>query len=98
VPLHGSGRALQLTSGGVRDTYPRISPDGSMVAFRRTIAVSRLREAASRQTGPDRDTARVRVLPIDAQGRPGGPWSIRTPRERAVGEIAWAPDGRRLAL
>ena len=25
VPLHGRGRPIQLTSGGVRDTSPRIS-------------------------------------------------------------------------
>jgi dipeptidyl aminopeptidase/acylaminoacyl peptidase len=98
VPLHGRGRPIQLTSGGVRDTSPRISPDGSAVAFRRTLAPSRLRDVTSRQTGQDGDTARVRVLPIGADGRPGRPWSIRTPRERSVGEVAWAPDGRRLAF
>jgi dipeptidyl aminopeptidase/acylaminoacyl peptidase len=98
VPLHGRGRPIQLTSGGVRDTSPRIAPDGSAVAFRRTIAATRLRDVTSRQTGPDGDTARVRVLPIAGDGSPGRPWSIRTPRDRSVGEVAWAPDGRRLAF
>jgi len=98
VPLHGRGRPIQLTSGGVRDTSPRIAPDGSAVAFRRTIAPTRLRDVKSRQTGPDGDTARARVLPVSRDGRPGRPWSIRTPRDRSVGEVAWAPDGRRIAF
>jgi oligopeptide/dipeptide ABC transporter ATP-binding protein len=34
VPLDGTGRPIQLTSGGVRDSSPRVSPDGSAVAFR----------------------------------------------------------------
>jgi dipeptidyl aminopeptidase/acylaminoacyl peptidase len=98
VPLQGSGRPVQLTSGGVRDSSPRIAPDGSAVAFRRTLAPARLRDVTERASGANADTARLRILPFRGDGRPGKPWSIRTPPERSVGEIAWAPDGKRLAL
>lgn len=98
VPLMGSGRPIQLTSGGVRDSFPRISPDGSAVAFRRTLAASRLHDTRARSSEPDGDTARLRVLPLEDDRRPGTPWAIRTPRDRSVGEIAWAPDGGRLAF
>jgi dipeptidyl aminopeptidase/acylaminoacyl peptidase len=98
VPLAGSGRPIQLTSGAVRDSFPRISPDGGAVAFRRTLSATRLRDAKGRASDRDADTSRLRILPIAKDGRPGKPWGIRTPRQRSVGEIAWAPDGRRLAL
>lgn len=98
VPLAGRAAPVQLTSGRVRDSSPRISPDGSAVAFRRTRAASRLRDTKGHSSGPDGDTARLRVLPLRDGGLPGRPWSIRTPRDRSIGEIAWAPGGRRLAL
>jgi dipeptidyl aminopeptidase/acylaminoacyl peptidase len=98
VPLTGSGKPIQLTSGGVRDSSPRISPDGTAVAFRRTLAASRLRDAKERASDRDAETSRLRVVPITRDGRPGKPWGIRTPPQRSVGEIAWAPDGCRLAL
>jgi dipeptidyl aminopeptidase/acylaminoacyl peptidase len=98
IPLAGGGRPVQLTSGGVRDSSPRIAPDGSAVALRRTLAAARLRDARERSSGLDPDVARLRVIPLQAGDRPGKAWVIRTPRDRSVGEIAWSPDGRRLAL
>ncbi|HUG29595.1 MAG TPA: alpha/beta fold hydrolase [Candidatus Limnocylindria bacterium] len=98
VPLAGGGRPVQLTSGGVRDSSPRIAPDGAAVAFRRTLVVGRLRDARERSSGLDPDVARLRAIPLQAGGRPGKAWAIRTPRDRSVGELAWSPDGRRLAL
>lgn len=98
IPLVGSGRPIQLTSGGVRDMFPRISPDGTAVAFRRTISAPRLRDATGSSSAPDAATAKVRVVPIAADGQPGRLWGIRTPPQRSIGEIAWAPDGKRLAL
>ena len=98
VPLEGTGRPIQLTTGGVRDSWPRIAPDGSAVAFRRTVEASRLRDVKERSRDEGGETARLRVLPLDPDGRPGKPRSIRTPRDRSVGEIAWSPDGDRLAL
>jgi dipeptidyl aminopeptidase/acylaminoacyl peptidase len=98
VPLVGGGRPIQLTSGGVRDASPRVSPDGTSVAFRRTLAAARLRDARAGSDAADPDTSRLRVLPIGTDGRPGRPWAIRTPKGRSVGEIAWSPDGSRIAL
>jgi dipeptidyl aminopeptidase/acylaminoacyl peptidase len=98
VPLAGSGKPIQLTSGGVRDSSPRVSPDGTAVAFRRTLAASRLHDTKERASDRDADTSRLRIVPIATDGRPGKPWGIRTPPKRSVGEIAWAPDGSRLAL
>lgn len=93
VPLAGAGTPRQLTSGTVRDTGPRVSPDGSSIAFRRAIVVAKPSGRAA-----DDDTARLHVLPLGPGDRPGRPWAIRTPRNRSVGELAWSPDGRRLAL
>src|SRR5262249_52912531 len=40
-----------------------------------------------------------RVLALGPDGSPAGhPWAVPTPRDRSAGEIAWSPDGARLAL
>lgn len=99
VPLTGRGSPIQLTSGPVRDTGPRISPDGSAVAFLRSPAPVPGRR--NRGTPDDRQdqVSRLRVLPLAADGAPAGAaWAVRTPRERSVGEVVWAPDGTRLAI
>ncbi|HET9680396.1 MAG TPA: hypothetical protein VFP19_00035, partial [Candidatus Limnocylindrales bacterium] len=103
VPLAEPGRPRRLTSGPVRDTRPRLSPDGRAVAFKRTDEPPRGRAGSRSSTGkrrahtPATPRDRVLVLPL-ADGRPGRPFAIRTPRDRAVSELAWSPDGRRLAL
>ena len=39
------------------------------------------------------------MLPLGAGGQPAGAaWPIRTPKDRSIGEVAWSPDGGRLAL
>ena len=77
-------RPRQLTRGAVRDTGPRLCSDGRTVAFVRTIPT-------------DEDTpARIALLDLE---RPGHPVRfVRTGDHGAVVELAWSPDGRRLAF
>ena len=98
VPLEGVGKPIPLTSGAVRDSNPRVSRDGASVAFRRTLAPARLRDRKERAEGTDPDVSRLRILSLLPDGRPGRTFAIRTPKDRSVGEIAWAPGGERLAL
>ncbi len=99
VPLAGSGRPIQITSGPVRDTGPRLAPDGSAVAFRRSPAAAPGRKHRGTTEDPQEEIARLRVLALKPDGSPSGhPWAVRTPRNRSVGEVAWSRDGSRLAL
>src|SRR4029079_18170483 len=99
VPLAGRGRAIQLTSGPVRDTGPRLAPDGCARAFRRSAAAAPGRKHRGTTEDPQESIARLRVLPLAPDGAASGsPWAVRTPRDRSVGEVAWSPDGTRLAL
>ena len=84
IPLDGRrvGRARQLTSGLVRDARPSLSPDGSRVAFVRT--------------NPADDDQPSSIVLLEIASR-----KERVLRHRgygAVGEVAWSPDGRRLAF
>jgi dipeptidyl aminopeptidase/acylaminoacyl peptidase len=99
VPLAGRSRPIQLTNGPVRDTGPRLAPDGTAVAFRRSPAAAPGRKHRGTTEDPQEEIARLRVLALKADGSPAGhPWAVRTPRDRSVSEVAWSPDGTRLAL
>src|SRR5687767_9174666 len=99
VPLEGRGKPVQLTDGPVRDTGPRVAPDGSAVAFRRLAAASPGRRHRGTTADPADEVSRLRILRLSPDGSPvGAPWAIRTPKDRSVGEVAWSPDGKRLAL
>ena len=72
----------QLTHGLVRDGRPRLSPDGRTVAFVRSDPT--VDDAVAGIVILDLRRDRERVMPARGHG--------------SVGEIAWAPDGRRLAF
>ena len=99
VPLGGRGTPIQLTDGPVRDTGPRIAPDGSAVAFRRSPAPVPGRRRRGTTEDRQDQVARLRILPLARDGTPAAaPWAVRSPRDRSIGEVAWSPDGRRLAI
>jgi dipeptidyl aminopeptidase/acylaminoacyl peptidase len=106
VPLAEPGPPRQLTSGPVRDTRPRLAPDGRAVAFKRTSEPPRggrgarpeaRRARAEEGRGPEAPQDRLLVLPL-GNGQPGRAYALGTPRGRAVSELAWSPDGSRIAL
>ena len=83
VPLGGRAIATprRLTTGRVRDSRPRISPDGRRVAFRRRLPED-----------PESHSS-LRVLDLD-----GGRARAVSRRHHDVEEVAWSPDGSRLAF
>ncbi len=90
VPLeHDGGEPRRLTSGDVRDTSPRFSPDGGRIAFGRRIRPLSESEAA----GVDH-IRRLMVVKLDGKRSSARPI---TPSDAYVTEYAWAPDGRSIA-
>jgi dipeptidyl aminopeptidase/acylaminoacyl peptidase len=87
VDLTGRSRARQLTSGSVLDGHPAVSPDGRLVAFVRS--------------DPNDDDAPngLFVARVDGRGAPRrlAPRGAR-PGFEGISEIAWSPDGRRVAF
>ena len=84
IPLDGGriGRPRQLTSGTVRDARPHLSPDGSRLAFVRT--------------DPTDDDVPGSIVLLNL--RTGAERLVRGGGHGAVGEVAWSPDGDRLAF
>jgi dipeptidyl aminopeptidase/acylaminoacyl peptidase len=76
-------RPRQLTHGNVRDTWPRICPDGHTVAFVRTDNTD--------------DDSVASIYLLDMQ-RPDKVWPLRLGDHGPVRELAWSPNGERLAF
>ncbi len=84
APVAG-GEAVQLTSGPKSESKPRFSPDGKWIAF-----------LATRPEDKDKkvqDATQVFLLP-----RAGGEAVRLTEFLGGVEDLAWSPDGSRLAL
>ena len=92
APFDGSGPALPLTIGSKHDTRPRFAPDGRTLAF---LSDRRLGVEDEPAAGKDReDGVQVHLLPLD---RPGEARRL-TNLPRGVEDLAWSPDGRRIAV
>ena len=88
----GSGEPRQLTIGAKNDGQARFSPDGRTLAFlsdRRPLVEDEPDASKDRE-----DASQVHLLPLD------GPGEARrlTNLPRGVNELAWSPDGRRIAV
>ena len=73
----------QLTRGTIRDTKPRLCPDGHTLAFVRSDPTD------------DDSVASIGILDIR---RPDRVHMARVGSHGAIGEVAWSPDGMRLAF
>ena len=76
-------RPVQLTHGVTRDTKPRLSADGRTLAFVRS--------------DPTDDDTPAAIATLDLR-RPATIRLARRGDHGGVGELAWSPDGRRLAF
>ena len=95
VPLEGKGRPIQLTDGPVRDTGPRLAPDGSAVAFRRSAAAAPGKRHRGTSADPADEIARLRVLhdvdrrdaEVERLARGGGRDQLRCRREENIQSV-----------
>ena len=86
VDLDRRASPRRLTSGRVRDTWPRLSPDGRTIAFVRSWV-----------DDDDRPAALCTVSVLGGRVRTVVPHGA-APGFGSVEELAWSPDGSRLAF
>ena len=86
LDMDGSRVARRLTAGRVRDTCPRVSPDGSTVAFLRSDPDDH--DAPNRLCTVRTAGGKVRVLAPVGSAPAFGP----------IAELAWSPDGASIAF
>ena len=86
VSLDRRSSPRPLTAGRVRDTWPRVSPDGTRVAFLRGHVGS-----------DDRPNELCTVSLSGGRVRRLAPRGAR-PGFGSISELAWSPDGTRLAI
>jgi Tol biopolymer transport system component len=87
VPFDGSREAVRFTSGPGQDVGPRWSPDGRMLAFLSD------RAAPEKTEGKKRKPKNVFVLSLE-----GGDARQLTTFQDDCADLAWSPDGRRIAF
>jgi dipeptidyl aminopeptidase/acylaminoacyl peptidase len=94
APTDGSGPARQLTLGTRTDHTPRISPDGSTLAFISDRRLYAEEEPGKPKEAKDRDDCfQVHLLPLE-----GGEARRLTDLPKGVTELAWSPDGSTLVV
>ena len=94
APIDGSEPARQLTLGIRSDRAPRISPDGTTLAFISDRRLYAEEEPDRPKDAKERDDCfQVFLLPLD-----GGEARRLTDLPKGVTEFTWSPDGRTLAI
>ena len=86
VPFEGSTSGTRLTYGSGQDALPRWSPDGRFLAF------------ASDRNAPAGDPKKRKPKNLFVLSLDGGEARQLTTFEDDCGDLAWSPDGKRVAF
>jgi dipeptidyl aminopeptidase/acylaminoacyl peptidase len=93
VPFDGSSEATLLTAGTGQDTLPRWSRDARSLAFVSDRATPETPAAPEKADGRKKKPKNLFVLSLD-----GGEPRQLTSFDDDCGDVAWSPDGRRIAF
>jgi dipeptidyl aminopeptidase/acylaminoacyl peptidase len=93
VPFDGSSEATLLTAGTGQDTLPRWSRDARSLAFVSDRATPEKPAAPEKADGRKKKPKNLFVLSLD-----GGEPRQLTSFDDDCGDVAWSPDGRRIAF